>query len=262
MSSLSSIDRAKLEDLLQMNNGYVLHFSNSDFASLVARITNIDIEDKVKYPTPELSKARRLRKFWNEESDYNVGKLNLELLSIAEQRIRHKDDWSEAEEEDLNQLKESLNSLMIGAGSIVLPDSRDADEKELKIQIERAIDQGKPSIALDRLHTLATKVLKSVCASNGISLQNGKNERYNVAQLIGMLWKKYQDESVFQSQFTISAIKYANSVFTEFNNVRNNESFAHDNTILNDHEAYFAIKIMAEILMFISETEQIRTKTF
>lgn len=260
MSSLSPLDRARLEDLLQMHGGYVLHFSNSQFASIVASSTKIDIEDENKYPV-NLSKAKRLRKFWAEESDYNVGKLNLELLSFAERGIRYKGDWTEAKEEDLNQLKQSLEALMIGAGNVELPDTQDADEKELKTQIELAINQGKPSIALDRLHTLATKVLKSVCASNGIALQNAKKERYNVAQLVGMLWKKYQDESVFQSQFTISAIKYATSVFTEFNHVRNNESFAHDNTILNNHEAYFAIKIMAEVLMFILETEKMRTKT-
>ena len=261
MSSLSLIDRARLEDILQMDGGYVLSFSNSQFASLVASATNIDIEDKNKYPTPPLSKAKRLRKFWDEESDYNVGKLNLELLSFAERGIRHRGDWSEAKEEDLKQLRRSLEELMLGAGNVELPDSKDADERELTYQIELAINQGKPSIALDRLHTLATKVLKSVCASNGIALQNAKKERYNVAQLVGMRWKKYQDESVFQSQFTISAIKYATSVFTEFNHVRNNESFAHDNTILNNHEAYFAIKIMAEVLMFILETEKMRTKT-
>lgn len=87
-------------------------------------------------------------------------------------------------------LKQSLEALMLGAGNVELPDTQDADEKELKTQIELAINQGKPSIALDRLHTLATKVLKSVCASNGIALQNAKKERYNVAQLVGMLWKK------------------------------------------------------------------------
>ena len=258
MSSLSLIDRARLEDLLQMSGGYVLGFSNAQFASLVASATNINIEDKVKYPTPLLSKARRLRRFWDEESDYNVGKLNLELLSFAERGLRHGGDWSEAKEEDLNQLKKSLERLMLSSGNVELPDSQDADEKELKNQIELAINQGKPSIALDRLHTLATKVLRAVCASNGIALQNAKKERYNVAQLVGMLWKKYQEDSVFQSQFTISAIKYATLVFTEFNHVRNNESFAHDNTILNNHEAFFAIKIMAEVLMFISETEKRR----
>lgn len=259
MSSLSSLDRSILEDLLQMHGGGILNLTNSKFASLVARITKIDIEDENKYPV-SLSKAKRLRKFWDVESDFNVGKLNKELLSLAERGIRYRGDWSESDEDDLIQLKQSLDALMLGKGNVTLPDSRDVNEKELKAQIELAINQGKPSVALDRLHTLATKVLKSVCASNGIALQNAKNERYNVAQLVGMLWKKYQDESVFQSQFTISAIKYATAVFTEFNNVRNNESFAHDNTILNNHEAYFAIKIMAEVLIFISETEERRAK--
>jgi len=149
MSSLSLIDRARLEDLLQMSGGYVLSFSNAQFASLVSSATNINIEDKVKYPTPELSKARRLRRFWDEESDYNVGKLNLELLSFAEREIRHGGNWNEAKEEDLNQLKRSLEGLMLSSGNVDLPDSQDADEKELKNQIELAINQGKPPIALD-----------------------------------------------------------------------------------------------------------------
>lgn len=258
MSSLSTLDRKLLEDLLQMGGGYVLDFSNTSFAAFVKRVTNIDITDENIYPTSSLSKAKRLRRFWDIEPPYYVGKLCLELLSYAEREIRSRSDWSKAREKELEDLRKRLEALMHEDGAIPLPGSRDVDENELKNQIEQAISQGKPSVALDRLHTLATKVLKSVCATNGIPLWNEKKERYNVAQLVGMLWKKYQSESVFQSQFTVSAIKYANSVFTEFNNVRNNESYAHDNTILNNHEAYFAIKIMAEVLMFIFETEQRR----
>ena len=109
MSSLSSLDRSILEDLLQMHGGGILNLTNSKFASLVARITKIDIEDENKYPV-SLSKAKRLRKFWDVESDFNVGKLNKELLSLAERGIRYRGDWSESDEDDLIQLKQSLEA--------------------------------------------------------------------------------------------------------------------------------------------------------
>ncbi len=102
-----------------MEGGYVLKFSNSQFAAFVARTTEIDIEDENKYPIG-LSKAKRLRKFWNEESDYNVGKLNLELLSIAERGLRTRRGWSEGKEEELNQLKQSMVALMSGAGNVIM----------------------------------------------------------------------------------------------------------------------------------------------
>lgn len=79
MSSLTSIEKRKLEKLFEMGGGYVLDFSNRTFAEFVLDSTGLDIYE-TPYDYASGSKANRLRAFWNVEDDQTVGKLLAELL--------------------------------------------------------------------------------------------------------------------------------------------------------------------------------------
>ena len=74
MSSLSMQSIAKLEEVFEMRNGYVVNYTNASFRSLILRITHIDVysgeyDDNVRYP----SKAKKLRRFIEIESDEMFG---------------------------------------------------------------------------------------------------------------------------------------------------------------------------------------------
>lgn len=86
-SKLSFRDKAILEKLFDMGSGYVLNLSNSQFGALIAECSNIDVYSDPKY-TPETSKAKKLRKLWNTESDSVVGRVIIELLGIREDMIK------------------------------------------------------------------------------------------------------------------------------------------------------------------------------
>jgi hypothetical protein len=76
MASLSARDQAFLEDLLEMGSGYVLNFSNANFAQFIAAHLGLDIwDDRYRYGSG--SKANRLRGFWTVEDDETVGRLLL-----------------------------------------------------------------------------------------------------------------------------------------------------------------------------------------
>ncbi len=79
MSDLTSIEKLKLEKLLEMKSGYVLDFSNFTFQEFILENLNIDIYDE-KYDYRSSSKADRLRGFWAEESNHIVGELLERLL--------------------------------------------------------------------------------------------------------------------------------------------------------------------------------------
>lgn len=83
MSSLKTIEKSYLEDLLQMRGGYVLYFTNSTFADCILEATNIDIYDP-KYAVNGTSKACRLRLFWDIETDATVVKVLSSMLEILE----------------------------------------------------------------------------------------------------------------------------------------------------------------------------------
>lgn len=79
MSNLLSIEKLKLESFLEMGGGYVLDFSNRTLEEFILKHTGTSIyDDRYDYATG--SKANRLRAFWNQESNYVVGKLTLAFL--------------------------------------------------------------------------------------------------------------------------------------------------------------------------------------
>lgn len=79
MAILKQTEKLKLENLFKMSGGYVLDFTNSSFQQFVFDTTKIDIYNS-KYERYGDSKAKRLRVFWQIESDYNVGIIIKELL--------------------------------------------------------------------------------------------------------------------------------------------------------------------------------------
>ncbi len=80
MSSLKTIEKAQLEELLEMGGGYVLTFSDNTFAEFFRDNASLDIYDD-KYSFNGNSKAKRLRAFWEIESDELVGAVLSELMA-------------------------------------------------------------------------------------------------------------------------------------------------------------------------------------
>jgi hypothetical protein len=87
MSQLSSIEKRKVEKLLESEKGrgYVLDFSDRSLKEFVIESVGIDIYDGDKYVYLGTSKANRLRAFWEQESDCVVGKLILDLLEYRKE---------------------------------------------------------------------------------------------------------------------------------------------------------------------------------
>ena len=145
---------------------------------------------------------------------------------------------------------------------ITLPNK---DEETLQVLLEdinNALERGKPELVLDRLHTFSTKLIRHACESNGIKVTNDKGDYLPLHSLAGMLKKEYEKDSLFQSTFTMFAIQNSISLFDKYNAIRNNQSYAHDNTILDSMEAEFAIRTMANLITFLDKVEIYRKATY
>src|SRR5688500_12733284 len=81
MSPLNSIEKQRLEDLLVMSSGYVLNFSDREFASFFQNDVGINIYDS-RYAFNGTSKAKRLRAFWDVEEATTVGRALEKLLQF------------------------------------------------------------------------------------------------------------------------------------------------------------------------------------
>lgn len=83
MSNLTNLEKRKFEQLLGMESGYVLNFTNRSFTEFVRDSTGLDIFDP-RYNYASGSKANRLRAFWQKEENSVVGKLMSDILDYSE----------------------------------------------------------------------------------------------------------------------------------------------------------------------------------
>lgn len=79
MSSLTPLEKAKLERILRMEEGYVLRFSDRTFENIFLNVLGILINSP-EFKIYGTSKANRMRAFWQSESDKNVAKLLSEIF--------------------------------------------------------------------------------------------------------------------------------------------------------------------------------------
>ena len=84
MSSLKHIEKLYLEAALQMGDGYVLDHSDKTFGEFFER-QGVRIHGP-KYRSHGTSKAKKLRSFWDQESDDRVGRMLLSMLDEYEAR--------------------------------------------------------------------------------------------------------------------------------------------------------------------------------
>lgn len=82
MANLTFTEKRNFERLLGMTSGYVLDFSNRTFAEFITDCTRLNIYDS-RYDHGSGSKANRLRKFWEVETNRVVAKLMDAMLDYG-----------------------------------------------------------------------------------------------------------------------------------------------------------------------------------
>ncbi len=110
MADISNVEQIVIEDLFEMETGYVLDFSNRTFRNFILGSVQIDIYDE-KYNYQSGSKANRLRRFLKEESNQVVGKLLSDLLDYWELSRQSTDPVSESDHHKYEQIQQLIAQL-------------------------------------------------------------------------------------------------------------------------------------------------------
>ena len=236
-----------------MRTGYVLDYSDITFESTVRYATGVDIFDDKRYP--RVSKANRLRHFLQIESPYKIGKL-LDALLARYQTLKVRDNIHRDDEELVEKLRAAARRLQDETYSVQLPYEGEEDFAVLSEDISRALQNEQPELVLDRLHTYAVKHLRKVCETHDIETRDEKGNFFSLQSLAGKLKKCYESIEVLQSGFALQAIKVSISLFESFNTVRNDQSYAHDNRVLQGNEAEYVVRIVSATLNLIEQIEQ------
>ena len=149
MSSLTAADKLYLEKVLDMSSGYVLNFTDPTFGQFFDSYS-IDIHG-AEYQTYGMSKAKKMRAFWEKESDALVGRVLAEMLDAYEALCD-----SAGRERDSASLERSREIVRRLSGKLPGSESTDAEgflSKEFQIpNVQKLpVDFAVSTIIQDRL---------------------------------------------------------------------------------------------------------------
>ena len=167
MSSLNMREKRVLEDFLGMGGGYVLNFSDRTFGEFVHEAVDIEIHTD-EYSIHGSSKAKKLRAFWEVESDYLVGRLLNALIDYAQETAHETTE----EAKRLAERPRAIASRLL-AGGPSLDDLRQKakslNANHLAEQIRRMEDavQADPSLAIGTAEELIETCCKTILSERG-----------------------------------------------------------------------------------------------
>lgn len=260
MSSLTYVEKEKIATFFGFKGGYVFTFIKEGYTKtntrdMIYEATGIDIYNDQRFA---ISQERCIRKIWDECDDYTVGKLLKIMLDYYLSIMRG--EWNRRDEIVFQELRGVEEKLM--TTRISIPEATTRTLNMIKEDIERNCNNNTPELALDRLHTFSIVFFRSVCESHGISTKAENGRESPLQSLVGKLKAWYEETNYFDSEFAVVAIRNTINTFDKFNQVRNNQSTAHPNEVLNKAEATYVVHIVVETLTFIANIERIKNEDY
>ncbi|MFA9396830.1 MAG: hypothetical protein ACERKV_00995 [Clostridiaceae bacterium] len=110
MANLKYTITQSLEELFEMESGYVLDFSNNSFERFIKGIIDIDIYQDKGYEI-NCSKANKLRQIFETESNLKVAKLISELLNYCEDYKLKNNKLTDYDEKKIYEIKKAIEYL-------------------------------------------------------------------------------------------------------------------------------------------------------
>ena len=255
MVSLKRSDWRIFDDAFDMHGGYVLDFSDRTMAEFFEDEFGVEIYQE-RYGFNGTSKAKHLRAFIEVENEYTVAKVVRTLWKYRENLPSHQ--RLSSEDNTLEERFFDLVSRIEGGGAVPRTDAldffkRDETLEELIAAIERDIGANKPAAALDHLHTYCMKKFAYLLDERAISW----NHKDPLHGRVGKYMRALEQERELR-EITRRIVKSSISVFEQFNDIRNNSSFAHDNDLVDQNEARFIFDAISAFLRFLKNVETSR----
>lgn len=247
MSDLTYLEKNQLEKLFQMGGGYVLDFSNRTFQEFIADAVRRDIDD-TKYNYDSGSKANRLRRFWKVEPNPVVGMLTKAMVEYAE--------TVEGVDESLIPTGRKIAARLLDSAPVQELDAIQAitDDRTFEAlarSVHDSIENNEPESGLDRLHTFVVKYVRTICADHGLTVAQEKPLHSSFGEYV----KYLRGEGLLESEMTERILKSSISTLEAFNHVRNNQSFAHDNSLLSYEESLLIYNHVCASIRFLQSLE-------
>lgn len=265
MGVLTFIERQTICQLFEISDGYIfnsfrdsINYNKNTTQQMILEACGIDIYKDKSYKI--LSQQKCVEKIFDECSPQIIAKL-LSVMSDYFCLAMGKDNWSNDNSFNYQRVKEIIERLQ-SLSTVTLPVQENTNSILILSDIEKDMQDDKPELAIDRLHTFATNYIRKICKNHNIDISDSRGNYYPLASLVGNLKKWYENENYFESDFCVVAIRNSIDTFAKYNDLRNNKSAAHPNSLLQKAEAEYAVKIVADTLMFIDNIEKSKLDKF
>ena len=254
MSSLTPRERQKLESLFDMDRGYLLWFSDSGLAEVVADVSNIDIHSP-KYQAEGTSKAKKMRAFWKLEPDEVVGPVLLELIGFCKDAKRG--------EEGLRQDCEDIATRLVAGGPDLSGIKESADQMDAHsirrqlVRMENAVESD-PELAIGTAKDIVESVCKTILTEKGVYLRNPSMSELTKETIKAL--KLAPDDIPDQAKGVKVIRRILNnlgSIFDGINELRNLYGTGHgreSNRSLSPRHARLAVGAAATVVRFLLDT--------
>lgn len=239
-----------IDRVFEMGSGYVLDFSDRTFGQFFAQALNVNIDDD-KFSAMGTSKAKRLRYFL-QNVDPRLAAKTLRALLEYRSDLRARFGHPETEAGAVAKVQAVIERLESDRPSTEGIDRFTADQtlEELVASIERDIKADKPQVALDRLHTYCMKKFAHLLAVHGEQPVDGETLNARAGRYFNPIRRARKVRPI-----SAKIMKTTVEVFELFNGVRNNESLAHDNVLIERDEARYIFDAVANLLRFVKSME-------
>lgn len=249
MADLKANEKSKLERLFGMGSGYVSNFSDRTFREFVEDVVGLNI-DNAKYHEGSNSKARRLRMFWKVESNAVVGELLRQMIDYV--RTEDAYNWDETLGGECIQIANRLlASATVSEIDAIRPNRKGESFELLAREVRQAIQENRLREGLDRLHTFMTAYVRGLCQIHGINV-----EQKSLNAIFGEYVKVIVAKGKLQSEMSQQVMKMGITALDKFNHVRNDQSLAHVNDILNHEEALLIFNYVTATVRFLESLEK------
>ncbi|WP_010543260.1 abortive infection family protein [Sphingomonas elodea] len=247
------LDMWLVDHALEMTQGYVLDFSDKSFNDFVRRKFGIDATVPT-YTVDGGSKAKRLRALLRSlvpGAQAEVLRVFWEYRQQLTKQGHHSTLEPKVEADFLQMIANLEGSYQPIDLAIVENFNGDQTLGELVDAIQRDIQANKPHAALDRLHTYAMKKFADLLARDGIDVTHNEALHARAGRYINNLRLSSQI-----GEYSAKIAKSAVQVMEQFNQVRNNQSLAHDNEMLSLAEGRYVFETVLSLLRFIKALDE------
>ena len=265
MARISNLNKTKIFDFFQIKDGYIMYElyqknrkTKSDTRNIIKDAIGIDIFEDDEYKG--LSQQKCIEKIINEFSPASVGNLFdsiFEFFKYYNENCKrdcffcyYRNNCEDVQKiiNDLKNSKDEIEKL------VSLP-KLDSDIDDLYSDLDNDLKNKQFSLALDRLHTYSLDYLGHLCANHKIVPKKDKKGHIMFDDMLTQLSDYYEKYNIID-EFGKSVIRVNKEVFQKYNSVRNNQSFAHPNKVMENNDARFVVEVVLVILRYIDNIEK------